>query len=211
MRAIKKPILDRYERTEDGRIIIDITTAKIEDLFSNFDKTSPYGRKDLDPEFAEYLIECAKEIGKAPFIVRLNYMSAPGAEAVDRAEKGINNFFIYLRELEFRKARKMIKTSIILLGVGLAILILSIFVHQSIENYKSILYTVFAEGLTVAAWVSMWEALANFLVEWPPSRQNIRTYRRIAESSVLSRHQPPEGKGLRPDQAAGLVENLDNR
>jgi len=39
---------------------------------------------------------------------------------------------------------------------------------------------VFAEGLIVAAWVSLWESLATFLIEWFPQLRNIKLYYRLA-------------------------------
>ena len=41
-----------------------------------------------------------------------------------------------------------------------------------------------AEGLTIVAWVSLWEALAMFLVNWAPHRRLIRMYERIAKADV---------------------------
>ncbi|MDH5190070.1 MAG: hypothetical protein OEW89_02345 [Gammaproteobacteria bacterium] len=49
---------------------------------------------------------------------------------------------------------------------------------------SSVMQKVFAEGLTVAAWVSMWEALATFLINWTPISKKIMLYKRIANTSV---------------------------
>ena len=51
------PILDRYSRTEDGAIVIEVTTEKVEDLYNNFDRNAPYIKKDLDDELSEYLVQ----------------------------------------------------------------------------------------------------------------------------------------------------------
>jgi hypothetical protein len=48
----------------------------------------------------------------------------------------------------------------------------------------TVLSRVFSQGLTVAAWVSLWEALATFLVNWTPYSRQIRMYERIAETPV---------------------------
>ena len=42
-----------------------------------------------------------------------------------------------------------------------------------------------AEGLTVAVWVSLWEALATFLIKWIPYRKKISLYKRIANAEVM--------------------------
>lgn len=44
---------------------------------------------------------------------------------------------------------------------------------------------VFAEGLIVAAWVSLWESLAIFMVEWFPLRKNTKLYRLLAEAELI--------------------------
>ncbi|MDT8318821.1 MAG: hypothetical protein RQ824_12665 [bacterium] len=77
------------------------------------------------------------------------------------------------------------RVSLILLGVGLSILTLSIWINEAISEHESVVSRVFAEGLTVAAWVSLWESLATFLINWAPHRRNVKMYERIARSTVL--------------------------
>ena len=43
----QKEILDRYSCSDDGKIIIDITADKIEYLYNDFDKHTPYIKKNL--------------------------------------------------------------------------------------------------------------------------------------------------------------------
>jgi hypothetical protein len=60
---MKKSVLNRYERSPEGLILIDVTAEKAEDLYSDFDRSAPYIRRDLDPELVDYLIY--DEIGRA--------------------------------------------------------------------------------------------------------------------------------------------------
>ena len=46
---------------------------------------------------------------------------------------------------------------------------------------------VFAGGLTIAAWVSLWEAIALLFLEWQPHRQNIRIFNRIINAPIRFR------------------------
>ena len=41
------------------------------------------------------------------------------------------------------------------------------------------------DGLTVAAWVALWEALATFFIEWPPFRRKLRLYEGLATAEVM--------------------------
>ena len=180
----KKRIIDRYELSSDGSVIIDVSVEKIEDLYNYFDRKAPYLKKDLDQELADYLIDCVREIGNSGFIIRIS-LEHLRDEQRERVRKSIRNFFMYLDELEHRKMRMMFRNSLMLFGVGLAILAVSIVLNKHISSSSSVVGTVFAEGLTIAAWVALWEALATVLIEWYPRHRDILLYRSIAGSQVV--------------------------
>ena len=68
---------------------------------------------------------------------------------------------------------RMLRRSAIPFGIGVSILFLSVSLNRYLGEDRSVIANVFAEGLTVAAWVSLWEALAIFLIEWLPYRRNL--------------------------------------
>jgi len=75
---------------------------------------------------------------------------------------------------------------------GLLLLALSIAVNSQTLNPQSIIINVFAQGLTIAAWVSMWEALANFLIRWAPYQKTRKIYNRIIKADLI--FEPPPGQ-----------------
>jgi hypothetical protein len=83
--------------------------------------------------------------------------------------------------------KTLFRTSFILLGLGIAVMMLSIWVHRTFGSDSDVLSYVFAEGLTVAAWVMLWESLATFLIQWPPYRREIHWYKRISHAEILYR------------------------
>jgi hypothetical protein len=88
--------------------------------------------------------------------------------------------------------KEMLRKSIILFVVGVVIVGISVFMNQSELMQTSIAFAVVAEGLTVAAWVSLWESLATFLIRWMPYKKKISLYERIANSKIIfsfNRHQ----------------------
>lgn len=184
-RIMKKRILDRYARTPDNKIIIDIAVDKVEDLYSDFDKHTPYRKKDLDPDFADYLVECVHEFGREDFVIQFRFAATIDMSRASRVEKSIHNYFLYLKELELRELAKMARTSLILLAIGVAILFLSVWLSQKITGHENVITRVFTEGLTVAAWVSLWNALATFLIHWTPHHKQIKRYERIANAPIL--------------------------
>lgn len=182
---MKKDILERYERMQDGRIIIDISAEQIEDLYENFDKKSPFMKKDLDQDLVEYIIESVSEIEKEEFVIQFNIEKEAVEDSIIRVKNSVNKFFLYMKELESRKMKDMARTSIILFVIGISIAAISLMLSQSELAKTSIMAGVIAEGLTVAAWVSLWESLATFLIKWMPHRKKILLYNRIANAEVV--------------------------
>ncbi|MBC8395027.1 MAG: hypothetical protein H8E17_20960 [Deltaproteobacteria bacterium] len=184
---MKKTIIDRYETTEKNQAIIDVFIHSVERLYHDFDKTAPYHRKELDQEFVEYLTECVQEIGKYPFIIQISLEKMPDKILMDRVNKSINSYYIYLKEVEIRSMKHMFRRFSILFVVGLVLLVLAILATRRLSSHEGVIAEVFAQGLTIAAWVSLWEALVNISLEWRPHRERIRLYNRIIDSRVVFR------------------------
>ncbi len=168
----------------DGKIIIDISAQRIEDLYDNFDKKAQFLKKDLNQELVEYIIDSVSEIDKEPFVIQFNLEVTSEKELIRRLVKSVNTFFLYMQELEAKKMQEMIRTSIILLFIGLVAVTLSVLVNEIKLVSDKIMLAVLAEGLTVAAWVSLWESLATFLIKWMPYKKKIVLYKRIANAQV---------------------------
>jgi hypothetical protein len=181
---MKKTVLERYENTDDGRVIVDVSVGSVEELYNDFDKRAPYHRKELDEEFVEYLSDCVREIGRQEFMVRVSLERMPGEELAERAQKSINGYYEYLKEVELRAMRVMFRRFGILFAMGLSLLVLAILATRSASINKGFVGEVFAQGLTIAAWVSLWEAFVYVFLDWRPHRENIRLYERIIDAEV---------------------------
>jgi hypothetical protein len=193
---MEKDILERYARNSDGGVIIDIAANRIEDLYSDYDKSAPYLKKDLEQDLVDYLVDSVREVGRERFVIQFSIAGTVGLEPMSRVKMSIQKYFFYLKELERRELKRMSRTSLILFIVGIAILTLSVWVNRVFEADETVLRAVFAEGLTVAAWVSLWESLATFLINWAPHRRKIRLYERIADATVLFREMPAAGNAV---------------
>lgn len=181
---MKKNIIERYERTKSGEVIVDISAQKVEDLYDDFDRNSQFLKKDLNKDLVEYMIDSVMEIEKEKFLIQFNLERRADDESISRVKNSVHNFFIYMEELESRKMKEMGRTSLILLFIGLFIATISVLMNQSEFIKTSIVTAVVAEGLTVAAWVSLWEALATFLIKWMPYKKKIALFKRISNAEV---------------------------
>lgn len=182
---MKRQILERYARTHDGKVIIDITAGRVEELYNEFDKHAPYRKKDLDQELVDYIIDSVREINSEDFVIQFRFRRSTEMRLRDRVEASIHNYFLYLKEVEVGGLVNMSRTAAILLSFGIGILVLSVWVNQRIVDQETVVSRVFAEGLTVAAWVALWEALVSFLINWAPTRRKIKRYERIAKAEVI--------------------------
>lgn len=181
---MKKEITERYDYTPNNEIIIDISTQKIEDLYNDFDKRSHFLKKDLNEDLVNYITESVSEIGQEKFIIQFSLETHARQEDLSRVKNSIQNFFIYMQKLQTKKMKEMIRTSFILLFIGLIVASLSVLMNQSTMVSASVTWAVIAEGLTVAAWISLWEALATFLIKWMPYKRKIALYNKIQNAKI---------------------------
>jgi hypothetical protein len=181
---MKVGILERYTRSPDGRYIIDINAGKVSDLYDDFDRHAPYVRKELDQHLVEYITDSARDLSGEEYTICFHLLEPADASMQERITSSINSYFMYLKNLELNQWARVMRTSLIFLVIGIGILFLSVWVNEKLVSNATVLGKVFAQGLTVAAWVSLWEALANFLINWKPYTQQVKLYDRIAHAPV---------------------------
>jgi len=181
---MKKLILERYPRTLDKKLIIEINAGKVEDLYDDFDKHAPYVRKELDQDLVDYIVDAVQEISREDFIIQFRLNTKPDESLTSRVIKSVHNYFRYLKQLEKRELAKMSRTSIIFFFIGFVILSLSVWINKKFINDESIFSHIITEGLTVAAWVALWNAIATFFINWAPRRRKIKMYERISQAHI---------------------------
>lgn len=194
-------IIDRYETNGDGRLIIDVAVQRVEELYDKFDIDANYKKKDLDEDFVQYLIDCVREIKRLRFLIRIRLSRPEPADNENRVRASIRHYFQYLQEGERREIRKHLTRSCYFLGLGIFLIFLSLSLTSRYAPMVNIFKELGIEGITIVAWVSMWEAISNLIFEWIPHLQRVRLYQRIIDCEVnfLPTAQPrPEGYGPRP-------------
>ena len=183
----RKRLLERYATAEDGRIALDVAVPGVEDIYNDFERTLPFPKKDLNDEFAEYLVNSAREIDKHDFVIRMDFERLPDEMLMDRIRRSTHNFFVYLADRERRNLKKMFEASALLGGVGFVLLAADLWLNRLFAGRKGVIGGVMLEGLTIAAWVALWEAVANLLIQWIPHHRDIRVYRRLSSAEIVFR------------------------
>ena len=177
---MKKDILNRYDRTADDEIIINVSTDRFENLYDNFDMNSSFLKKDLSQQLVDYIIESINEISNEKFIIKFYFKEKIEQNDILQIKKSFDSYFKYLEELEKKKMKEQIKNSLIFMIIGIFFIALSIFT----ETNQEITYRIISEGLMVAGWVSMWEAMATILIKWLPLSKKLKLFKRIVAAKI---------------------------
>lgn len=188
---MKQDITSRYESHSSRRLAIDVSVGRIEELFENFDSAASYVKKDLDQDLVDYLIESVREIGGYDFVIRINLPVHVLEKHRKRVRKSIKSYFRYLEVLEQRKLKKMLRRSFLLFLLGMLLLAVSMALKSNNAYLSGVLRELMTEGLTVAAWVSLWTAFAGLIFDLAGILGNIRIFRRIASREVIFKEREP--------------------
>jgi hypothetical protein len=184
-KIMKQDIFNRYESLSDQRLAIDVSVGRIEELFECFDSAASYVKKDLDQDFVDYLIESVREIGKYDFVIRINLPEQVQERHHKRVRESIKSYFRYLELVERNKLRKMLWKSLLLICLGMFLLAITMTLKGNVDQVNGVMQELMIEGLTVAAWVSLWTAFASLIFELAGFIGNIRIYRCIASREVV--------------------------
>ncbi|HAE38787.1 MAG TPA: hypothetical protein DCG57_09125 [Candidatus Riflebacteria bacterium] len=171
---------NRYEFTKDGKAIIDISVESMNDLFNSFDKKATFIKRELDQDFVDYIIDSVKEVGDSEFLIRVSIDQEYNMLQENILRKAVANYFSYLYQIENRNLRKEMR-KFSLLGLLGVVLFTMVYLYKlpdtpEIELWKKI----FQEGLVVAAWVAIWEAVTSLIFGWNPYYLKRGIYERIA-------------------------------
>jgi hypothetical protein len=179
-------ILDRYDITSDNRFIIDVNIPGPHELFEKYDSNASFYKKDFNPRFEEYLLECVDEIGlENNFIIRIGLPE-------DQAPKTDEGDIIFSFKQYFKycivTCQKEIKTISfrMLLHLGFVISALFLMMTFSVADNMAVtgFYSRMASGLPAAMWVLLLTGLSRFLFRFMSRRSEIKKFRALRNASV---------------------------
>ncbi|AXX84448.1 hypothetical protein CRU86_01040 [Aliarcobacter skirrowii] len=174
-------ILNRYDKDENGNLIIKIYTTKIEDLYEDYDKKSTFIKKDLKEDLENYLEESVAEIADNSFIINFNFDEKSGVETQNRLKVSIKEYFEYLQFLEKNKMRDNLRNSLIFISLGVVLIAISLIIPAQ----EKFILKILTEGVTVGAWVCLWEAMAIILVNWLPLKKRLKILKKISNAKIV--------------------------
>lgn len=183
---MKKSVLKKIYRYDDEKnaFLIDISLNNYQELFNDWD-ASPIRKKDLDPDFLDYLETSALEITKKENMI-INF-SLPKIikkkESEEKVMQSIKNNFIttihFIRKDLTQSFRKILL--FILVGFTLVIFAYMIKFNTSIN----LAFDVITEGLFIGGWVLLWEAFSLFFFSSYELRKKKKMYQRFLLTEIM--------------------------
>ncbi len=188
-----KKHLDRiYRRNpENQSYIIDVQIDHYNDLFNYLDP-SPLRRRDLDQDFIAYLEEASLEI-PLKFPLELDIHCAFSEELKEREDRIRQGLYTYFEAILLQRDRRiflLIRTSLLYLVIGGALLLFSYFLSRRLEeNYFN---GILIEGSNIGGWVFAWEALDILAFKTAQLRREKKRILRLENGAINFRYQGKE-------------------
>ncbi|MBR0596587.1 hypothetical protein [Sinanaerobacter chloroacetimidivorans] len=145
-----------------GNRMIEISLVNYNDFFHEWDN-SIFKKRDVHPELTEFLDQCSEEIPlkeKMEIILSLQN-ETKNLDKENTLKESYKNYYSLYYKIENRKMKGLYKSTIILIVIGFCFMLSSIMLTDQLP--ESVLSEVLVEGLTIGAWVFIWEAL-HFMV-----------------------------------------------
>ncbi len=168
------------------RIPVDVHS--VDQLFSAFDP-SPFHEFSLNSTAAQYI---ASQAWYAPrsstFVVDLSLRGRAAARKdAAKVQEVLRQHFTRLAANEQMNFRKLIRTGLISLAIGLCVLAFCTALSRAVDN--SPLPDGWREGvrdgISVFGWVANWRPAQILFYDWWPLRRNRNLYRRLATAEVV--------------------------
>lgn len=178
----------RY-KVENGVHVIEVRVKSALQLFDARDP-APFRERDLDDDFAEYILSSAEELSTSQFLKVLIYVTDAGTERMEKKEiaDAIHAHFSYQHELKRKQLTKLFRTGQLFLLIGLiglfACLGLANLISTPTETVSSEPLRILREGLVILGWVAMWKPFELVLFDWWPMYDRMRLFRKMENTEI---------------------------
>jgi hypothetical protein len=171
---------------EKTRIAVDV--HNVDQLFATYDP-SPFHESSLNSTAAQYI---ASQAWYAPrkngFIIELSLRGKPAS--AQQATKLQNVLQVHFRRLAANEAqnfRKLIRTGLISLCIGMCVLAFCTVLSRAVDNTSlpDGWREGIRDGISMFGWVANWRPAQILFYDWWPVRRSRNLYRRLAEAEVV--------------------------
>lgn len=177
-----------YERNPiTGNYIIEVALDKYTDVFNDWDYAS-YKKRDMDPELAYFLEDCADDI---PGKYGLDICFYIPKEIKDKRREevivvGIKTYYSFYLHSELKVLRATYKRIFLYILTSFLILLTKMFLVS--VSKPTVLFNTISESMNIGGWVFLWEALSLVFINRSDSIENTEKYKRFVNSNIYFKY-----------------------
>lgn len=185
MRNKKKSILDKlysYDK-KNNAYIIEVSLDKYEDIYNEWDPT-PFKRRDIEPEFMDYLLDSSYDIPhKYNLDIKLYLPKSKEDEKKEKnAKAAMKSYFNYM--LDRNKKHLFDSISRCVKSLFISLLLLGFYIATSSESDLGELSSVLIEGVGILGWVAMWNVGEEILFKGINKISKRKIIKRLSDAKV---------------------------
>jgi hypothetical protein len=189
-RVLKGDYLNKiYEKNLDtGNFIIPVSLDKYNDIFNDWD-SAPFKKRDIDPDLARFLEDCADDIPVKYGIDVVFHVSNQQKDET-REQMLVSIFrtyysFYYVGQM---KVLKRSYRSIAQYVITAFVFLTFIYMSRNFERERVFLSTILMSGIEIGAWVFLWEAISFFFKKGDIT-DKIKKYKRFSECNIFFKYE----------------------
>ena len=176
-----------YRRDDEGRYIIHIRAENLNELYNIYDP-SAFSDRDLNHKAVAHLTENVVVLphdAQLRIIVHLPKKFKKGDAERDITQAIMHHFtFGSFNAKSHIKRRIMKGFNALILGGVVFIAGIALATYLKSLNSQSLLMSIIAEGLSIGAWVSLWQPVYIIFYEWLPLYSEHKIYKKLANAKV---------------------------
>lgn len=183
-------ILKRYDLTVDNKFIVPVSLPDYSALYEKYDYISSFYKRDLDQKLVEYLLFCARELGRRnDFILRIDLPVAQKSEPdEDDIIFSIKKYFEYEINLCRYEIKSAVMRLIIHFAIAVGAFLMWLIIKSAIPESSTTVYQFFNIGLSVGIWVLLLIGISRFSFRIQTQTTIIGLCKKIMTSKVEFNH-----------------------
>lgn len=189
-RVLRGDFLNKiYEKNSDtGNFIIPVSLDKYNDIFNDWD-SAPFKKRDIDPDLARFLEDCADDIPVKYGIDVVFHVS--NQQKDETREQMLVSIFRTYYSFYYVGQMKVLKSSyrsIAQYVITAFVFLTFIYMARNIERERVFLSTILMSGIEIGAWVFLWEAISFFFKKGDIT-DKIKKYKRFSECNIFFKYE----------------------
>jgi hypothetical protein len=166
-------------------IFLKVNEQTIDDFFNTNDP-APIYKRQLSPEFEEYIMNYALTIKRYSVVTyRLNCVKESDKELAEPLVHAIRRHFSLkkaIREAEFKKFKRR---NWILLIFSLTVVMLFQGVVPMVFNVEHRIHSVVSNAIDVFSWVILWKPIEKLIFYWNPFLKEISILDKLTNAPIM--------------------------